>query len=100
MSGERRNVTDCDKTPYRVHHPWCRMTGQEAKASTAIPRAMAFKTVKAVRAELYSRGGWLETIRDTELPEYAPHLSCEEKSWKHGIWIKDELIDWANEHLI
>ena len=28
-----------------------------------------------------------------------PHLSWEEKGWEHGIWIKDELLDWANENL-
>lgn len=69
---------------------------------------MAFKTVKAIRAELYSRGGWLETIRDAcggrngclEIQKYAPHLSFEEKGWGHGLWLKDELIEWANEHLI
>lgn len=60
---------------------------------------MKFKTVKAVREALRQRGGWLETIRDTELPEYAPHLTCDEKGWDNGIWIKDELLDWANKHL-
>lgn len=59
-----------------------------------------FRTVKAVREALRARGGWLETFRDTELPEYAPHLSWDEKGWNHGIWIKDELLDWANEALI
>ena len=60
---------------------------------------MKFRTVKAIRAELHSRGGWLETIRDTESPEYAPHLNFEERGWTNGIWIKDELLDWANQHL-
>lgn len=61
--------------------------------------AKKLRTVKAVRLELHRRGGWLETIRDTELPEYAPHLSFEERGWAQGIWHKDELLDWANEHL-
>lgn len=60
---------------------------------------MRFRTVKAVRLELHRQGGWLETIRDTELPEYAPHLNWEERGCPHGLWIKDELLDWANEHL-
>lgn len=60
----------------------------------------AFKTVKAIRNALHARGGWLETLRDTERPEYAPHLSWEEKGWTNGLWIKDELLDWANEHLV
>lgn len=60
---------------------------------------MKHKTVKAVRLALHARGGWLETIRDTELPEYAPHLNWEERGWKNGIYIKDELLDWANQHL-
>ena len=63
------------------------------------PGQMKYRTIKAVRAELHVRGGWLETIRDTELPEYAPHLTCEEMGSPHGIWIKDELLDWANETL-
>jgi hypothetical protein len=57
---------------------------------------MKFRTVKAVRLELQRRGGYIETIRDTELPQYAPHLFMEEQGWPHGIWIKDELLDWAN----
>jgi hypothetical protein len=60
---------------------------------------MKYRTVKAVRTELHTRGGWLETIRDTESPEYAPHFSFEEKGWFNGIWIKDELLNWANQHL-
>ena len=60
---------------------------------------MKFKTVKAVHLELQRRGGYLETIRDTELPEYAPHLSITETDWRHGIWIKDELLLWASENL-
>ena len=60
---------------------------------------MKYRTVKAVRTELHSRGGWLETIRDTELPEYAPHLTWEETGWLHGSWIKDDLLDWANKTL-
>ena len=58
-----------------------------------------FRTVKAVRQELHRRGGYLETIRDTELPEYAPHLSMTEHGWPHGAWVKDELVRWASEHL-
>jgi hypothetical protein len=58
-----------------------------------------FTTVKAVRAELHRRGGYLEVIRDTERPEYAPHLSCQEQGWNHGLWIKRELMEWANQHL-
>ena len=60
---------------------------------------MPYKTVKAVRCELHRRGGYLETIRDAELPEYAPHLSRHELGWEHGIWVKNELLDWANTHL-
>lgn len=60
---------------------------------------MKFKTVKAVREALHQRGGYLETIRDTESPEYAPHLSWDERGWEHGVWIKSELLDWANAHL-
>lgn len=60
---------------------------------------MAFKTVKAVRIALHHRGGFLETIRDTELPEYIPQLSMDEPRGIHGTWIKDELLDWANKHL-
>ena len=60
---------------------------------------MKFKTVKAVRLELHRRGGYLETIRDTERPEYAPHLSMTEQGWIHGAWIKAELMEWASEHL-
>jgi hypothetical protein len=56
-----------------------------------------FRTVKAVRQELYRRGGYMEIIRDTELPQYAPHLSMAEQGWPHGIWIKDELLGWAND---
>ena len=63
------------------------------------PRKMNYRTVKAVRDELHRRGGWLETIKDTERPEYAPHLSFEESGWIHGIWIKDELLAWAVENL-
>lgn len=60
---------------------------------------MKFKTVKAVRDALHSRGGWLETIQDTELPEYAPHLTWDEKGWDNGVWIRQELLDWANDNL-
>ena len=60
---------------------------------------MRFRTVKAVRCELHSRGGYLETIRDTESPEYAPHLSRDEQGWEHGIWIKSELLEWADASL-
>jgi hypothetical protein len=60
---------------------------------------MKLRTVKAVRVELEARGGWLETIRDAELPEYAPHLSSEEQGWEHGIWVKNELLSWASTHL-
>lgn len=60
---------------------------------------MKYKTIKAVKEALHERGGWLETIRDTELPEYAPHLNWEELGWDNGIYIKDELLDWANQHL-
>ena len=69
--------------------------------TTTRPPAMTMKlkTVKAVRLELQRRGGHLETIRDTEMPEYAPHLSSAEQGWPHGIWIKGELLLWASEHL-
>jgi len=69
------------------------------KIATTSLTAMKFKTVKAVRQELELRGGFLETIRDTESPEYAPHLSTAEQGWPHGAWIKDELLLWASEHL-
>ena len=51
-----------------------------------------FRTVKSVRQELERRGGYLETIRDTESPKYAPHLSMTEQGWPHGLWIKNELL--------
>ena len=54
-------------------------------------------TIKQIRAELEALGGWLEVLRDTERPEYAPHLSREERGWPHGLWFKDELIEWAKE---
>ena len=60
---------------------------------------MTYRTVKAVRLELHSRGGYLETIRDAESIEYAPHLSWDDQGWENGIWIKSELLDWANAHL-
>lgn len=60
---------------------------------------MKFSTVKAVRTALEARGGWLETIRDTELPEYVPHLSSDEQGWEHGVWVKHELLSWASIHL-
>ena len=60
---------------------------------------MKFRTVKAVRLELQRRGGYLETICDTEQPEYAPHLSMTEQGWIHGAWIKAELMEWASQHL-
>jgi len=61
---------------------------------------MKYRTIKAVRSELHRRGGWLETIRDTELPEYAPHFSWDEEGWNQGLWIKDELLAWANANLV
>jgi hypothetical protein len=64
------------------------------------PRQMKYRTVKAVRSELQRRGGWLETIRDTEAPEYAPHFSMDDKGWSQGVWIKDELLTWANANLV
>lgn len=60
---------------------------------------MSFRTIKAIRAELHRRGGFLETIRDTERPEYAPHLTMTEQGWPHGLWIKEELLHWADEQL-
>ena len=60
---------------------------------------MAFRTVKAVRLALTARGGYLETIRDSELPEYAPHFSQTEQGWEHGIYTRLELLEWANENL-
>ena len=60
---------------------------------------MAYTTIKAVRLALTARGGYLETIRDSELPEYAPHLSHAEQGWPHGAWVKSELLDWANANL-
>lgn len=60
---------------------------------------MKFQTVKAVREALQARGGYLEAIRDTEFPEYAPHLNRQERGWEHGIWTKHELLDWANATL-
>lgn len=61
--------------------------------------ALKFRTVKSVRLELHRRGGYLETIRDTEQPEYAPHLSTTEQGWIHGLWTKAELMEWASKHL-
>ena len=60
---------------------------------------MAYKTIKAVRLALHARGCYLETIRDSELPEYAPHLNQQEQGWPHGAWVKAELLDWANANL-
>jgi hypothetical protein len=60
---------------------------------------MKFRTVKAVRLALAGRGGYLETIRDSELPEYAPHLSHTEQGWPHGALVKAELLVWANDNL-
>lgn len=60
---------------------------------------MKFRTVKAVREALQARGGYLEEIWDCEVPEYAPHLHFRESGWDNGIWIKNELLDWANENL-
>lgn len=60
---------------------------------------MTYCTIKAVRAELQSRGGYLETINDTDLPEYAPHLSQSEQGWPRGVWLRSELLDWANDNL-
>ena len=60
---------------------------------------MAFRTVKAVRLALTARGGYLETIRDSELPEYAPHFSQTEQGWEHGIYTRLELLEWANQNL-
>lgn len=60
---------------------------------------MKFSTVSAVRLALHHRGGWLETIRDSELPEYAPHLTQDETGWPHGIWIRSELLVWAHDNL-
>lgn len=60
---------------------------------------MKYKTVKAVRLALTARGGYLEKILDTELPEYAPHLSRKEQGWEHGVYVKAELLEWANANL-
>ena len=60
---------------------------------------MAFKTIKAAREARRARGGYLETIRDAEAPEYAPHLSQEERGWVHGLHLKAELLAWANANL-
>ncbi len=60
---------------------------------------MAYTTIKAVRLALTARGGYLETIRDSELPEYAPRLSHTEQGRPHGAWVKYELTDWANANL-
>jgi hypothetical protein len=58
----------------------CGIIGARREISTAT-RQMKYKTAKAVAAELSLRGGYLETIRDTEVPEYAPHLSRSETGW-------------------
>ena len=63
---------------------------------------MKYRTVKAIRQELEKRGGYLEVRREYVSPsgvhpEYAPHLFSNERGWEHGLWIKDELIQWANE---
>lgn len=82
--------------------PAARLVGEAYRQdcrSQPAPRRMRFQTVKAVRLELHRQGGWLETIRDTERPEYAPHLNWKERGWPQGLWIKDELLDWANAHL-
>jgi hypothetical protein len=60
---------------------------------------MKYKTIKSVRLELHARGGYLSKIQDTELPEYVPQLNWDEPTGIHGTWIKDELLDWANQHL-
>lgn len=62
--------------------------------------AIKYRTIKAVRLALYGRGGYLEKILDSEMPEYAPHLSRDEQGWPHGVWLKDELLAWANENLM
>jgi len=58
-----------------------------------------YRTVRHVQLELHRRGGSLEIIRETERPEYAPHLTQDETGWPHGLWIRPELLDWANQHL-
>ncbi len=63
------------------------------------PTTMKYRTVKAVGAALLHRGGWLEVIRDSELPEYAPHLSKDESGWPHGLWVRQELLEWAHDNL-
>ena len=60
---------------------------------------MKYRTVKAVRLELHRRGGYMETIKDTESLEYVPHLTQDEQGWPHGAWVKSELLEWANTHL-
>ncbi len=65
--------------------------------STAPRQMKKFRTVKAVTAALSEIGGYIEKNLDTELPQYAPHRSRDERGWPHGIWIKDELLAWANE---
>ena len=63
---------------------------------TKLPK---FTTVKQVKIELIKRGGYLEKVWDTELPEYVPHFSLDERGWKNGAYIRSELLDWANETL-
>ena len=60
---------------------------------------MKFRTVKAIREELTSRGGYLEKILDNETPEYVPHLDQHDPGWTHGIWERHELLDWASDNL-
>ena len=74
----------------------------ELRARPALPQREAqkkYRTVKAVEKELARRGGYMETIRDTEKPEYAPHLFKSEKGWEHGLFVKEELLAWANKNL-
>lgn len=60
---------------------------------------MNYKTVKEIRAVLESRGGRLEKVLDGETPEYVPHLATDrdQDSWLHGVWLREELLRWANK---
>lgn len=60
---------------------------------------MKFRTVKAVQEALQARGGYLEKLWDSELPEYAPHLHFRERGWDNGVYTRYELLAWADENL-
>jgi len=72
---------------------------QISRETCTAPRQMKYRTLKAVRIELERQGGWLETIRDTEQLEHAPHLPSDPDpaGWPHGLLNTAEVINWANQ---